>query len=271
MRGRLAIVMLCVALAAVSTVAADSVEDQLLGELDRIGQSHYQHIVAGFGNFTYEYTGIGSSVARYLEDLFTGGISHSEYFTVFVQDAIKNLDPEFEEAFGGLFNVENFEAIIHGQYFDRGSELEIQFDVISFRTGGLIGRGTLAIPMSRIPSSVSVQPPDVDQALQLRAELEDILASDSSDFVVRATTDRGDGAVYRDGEQMVLSIYATQDAFIKVYHIDVNGNTQLIYPNRFNPDNFIPGETYTQIPAGDDPFTFELHEPFGTEYIQILA
>lgn len=271
MNGRRLVWAVIALLFAVITASADTFQDELLDELDRIGQSHYQHIVAGFGNFTYEYTGIGSSVARYLEDVFTGTLDQSEHFTIFVQDAIKNLDPEFEEAFGGLFNVENFEAIINGQYFDRGSVLEVQFDIISFRTGGLIGRGTLEIPSGEIPSGLSIAPPDVDQALQLRADLEEVLSSTDSGFVVRATTNRGDGAVFRDGEEMELSLYATQDAFVKVYHIDVHGNTQLIFPNRFHPENFIPAETYTQIPGPTDPFAFQLHEPYGTEYIQILA
>lgn len=263
---------IAVALIVASTAwAQDPTNGQLREELDRIGASHYQHIVAGFGNFTYEYTEIGSSVARFLEDLFAREMDASEYYTVYVQDALKNLDPEFEEAFGGLFNVENFEAMVRGRYFDRGETLQVDFDVISFRTGGMIGRGSVEIPTEVMPSSVQIAPPDVEQALRLRADLEDVLASQSEGFVVRATTDRGNGAVYRDGEYLTLNLYASRDAYVKVYHIDVAGNTQLIFPNQFTPNNRIPAETYTEVPGRTEPWAFALHEPFGTEYIQILA
>jgi hypothetical protein len=69
---------------------------------------------------------------------------------------------------------------------------------------------------------------------------------------------------YFDGDAMTISLYASQDCWFKVYHIDVNNQMQLIYPNQTDRNNMLKANTERVIP---DNTTFELGAPYGEETI----
>lgn len=102
-------------------------------------------------------------------------------------------------------------------------------------------------------------------------ELSDVMGKDSETFVVKSWTERGDGGIYRNGEKLSIFFYSNRNCYLKIYHIDVNGNTQLIFPNPFHRDNFIREKAIYQIPDERYPFTFELGPPFGAEFIKVIA
>jgi hypothetical protein len=80
-------------------------------------------------------------------------------------------------------------------------------------------------------------------------------------------TDRSSGD-YRDGDYMTLRIYSEKDAYFKVTHIDVNGNTQVIYPVSPRDNNFIRAGETRQIP---DNTRFRMTKPYGEEMILVGA
>src|SRR5258708_22780246 len=47
---------------------------------------------------------------------------------------------------------------------------------------------------------------------------------------VELWTDRGDDAVYREGDAMRIKVRATDDAYLLVYEIDTEGRVNLLYP-----------------------------------------
>jgi hypothetical protein len=149
-----------------------------------------------------------------------------------------------------------------------------------------IDKEEIELPKRSIPSSISYQPGNFDDAAEIQEEIETLIEepgessttgespaaqTDKKEFAIHATTNRGSGAVYRDGEEMVIRFFSNTDAYVKVYHIDVYGNTSLIFPNRFQSNNFIKGGEMQEIPREEDPFRFQLHEPFGTEFIKVVA
>jgi hypothetical protein len=69
---------------------------------------------------------------------------------------------------------------------------------------------------------------------------------------------------YFDGDIMTISLYASQDCWFKVYHIDVNNQMALIYPNQTDRNNTLKANTERVIP---DNTTFELSAPYGEETI----
>ncbi|RKX73199.1 MAG: hypothetical protein DRP87_19305, partial [Spirochaetes bacterium] len=68
-------------------------------------------------------------------------IAESDYFELFAQDALENLDSSFKEVYGGLFGAEGLEALLKGRYFEDGNSIKVTLKVISFQTGHLVGRG----------------------------------------------------------------------------------------------------------------------------------
>jgi len=78
-----------------------------------------------------------------------------------------------------------------------------------------------------------------------------------------------DSRVYYDGDYMTVSIRANQDGYFTVRHIDVNDNSQLIFPNRGDTDNLLKkDETRTIF---ERPTRVRLHEPFGQEQLLITV
>ena len=81
------------------------------------------------------------------------------------------------------------------------------------------------------------------------------------------TPDVLDG-IYRDGNYMTMRIYSARDCYFRVIHVDVNGDTQVIYPISNQDNNFIRAGTTRRIP---DNTRFHMHSPFGEEMILVSA
>jgi hypothetical protein len=70
--------------------------------------------------------------------------------------------------------------------------------------------------------------------------------------------------IYVAGDTMTISLYASRDCWFKVYHIDVNNQMQLIYPNQTDRNNTLKANILRVIP---DNTEFEIGEPYGEETI----
>jgi hypothetical protein len=67
---------------------------------------------------------------------------------------------------------------------------------------------------------------------------------------------------------MTLRVYSERDAYFKITHIDVNGNSQAIYPVSPQDNNFIKAGETRQIP---DNTRFRMTPPYGEEMILVGA
>ena len=65
--------------------------------------------------------------------------------------------------------------------------------------------------------------------------------------------------------------FSNRDCYVKVYHIDALNKMQLIFPNPYFSDNFVTAEKIYKIPDSRYPFAFVLGEPYGTEFIKVMA
>jgi hypothetical protein len=68
---------------------------------------------------------------------------------------------------------------------------------------------------------------------------------------------------------MKITLLASQNCYVKVYHIDVNKQMQLIFPNQLNRNNYLAANTTRVIP--ESPVQLTLHAPFGQETIYVIA
>jgi hypothetical protein len=68
---------------------------------------------------------------------------------------------------------------------------------------------------------------------------------------------------------MKIRLLAGQDCYFKVYHIDVNGQMRLIYPNQYNRDNRLRANIVRTIPEA--PVYYPLGAPYGVETILAAA
>ena len=139
----------------------------------------------------------------------------------------------------------------------------------SFIFNKLAGQREIILPLTTIPSGVEVLPKNYQVLLNIDNAIGNLYGESNLDIYV--TTSRGDGGVYHNNEELVLYVLASEDCYIKIFHIDVTGNTTLVFPNKYEVNNFLPGGEFLKFPGETAPFKFRLTAPYGAEYIKVVA
>jgi hypothetical protein len=263
-----------VLLALFSTLAAgaQSWDAGLGSELDKMSANAWQpSLLTAFGTFTYADTGLPSPFSRYLEDGLKASFPKSKRLKLFNKSVAAAMDPAFRSAYGDFFQGNtNVDALLSGRYYVEGQALRARLELTGFSDGVLIGTADLRMPLASIPPEATIDP-----SAEVLATASSIgkLASDSGKgaLKVSVSTDRGAGAVYREGERMVVLASVNKAAWLKVYHIDATGVLRLIYPNAFTSGRRLEPGAVVRIPGPDDNFAFDMVPPFGTEFIKIVA
>ena len=80
-----------------------------------------------------------------------------------------------------------------------------------------------------------------------------------------------DKTVYRIGENVVLTVWASADCYLTLYDTDATGVTTPIFPNSMASDNLLTGGQTYRIPAESDTFDFVVTGPAGTERIRAVV
>jgi hypothetical protein len=117
------------------------------------------------------------------------------------------------------------------------------------------------VPLSPLPAPV-VPSPSANTPADTYFHTGTALST-QSELTVQAWPNK-ESRTYFDGDTMTISLYASQDCWFKVYHIDVNNQMQLIYPNQTDRNNTLKANTERVIP---DNTAFQLGAPYGEETI----
>ena len=95
-----------------------------------------------------------------------------------------------------------------------------------------------------------------------------VVPDEPSNLEASINVDRGEGSVYQPGELISIQFRTNKDAYVVIYDIMPNGNTHILFPNRYEKDNFVPANTTREIPRG---YKLKLGNDTGKEYLQIVA
>jgi hypothetical protein len=272
-RGRIASIVIAVAVATAGAAqaTAQSWDAGLPAVLDKLVADYWQpNLLTAFGDFTFEDSKLPSPFARYLEEDLASAIPKTKGLRLFNKAAAAAMDPAFRKVYGDFFETNGVDALLYGRYFDEGSTVRIRLEITGLSDGVLIGTAELKAPKSAIPTRYSVAP---TQATQSVAASLGALAPDAGagTLSVSVSTDRGPGAVYREGERMAVLVTVNKGAWLKVYHLDATGQLKLIWPNAFTTGRRIDPGVAVSIPGEGDAFAFLMTPPFGTEFIKVVA
>jgi hypothetical protein len=255
--------------------------DQLVKQaIDSIEAKAPTGLVVSLGSFTYQDKKVGSSFGAFIEEKSAGVLSGSKKLKYFARDRLEEILTALELSVSDLSDpatapklgkLEGVAALLFGKYFNSDKNVRLSVSLVKIETGIAIGSADVLIPKSAIPTTLSILPDNYNDAMFVLNELADITGNDNATFAIKLWTVRGDGATYKDGEEMVVNFFSNKDAFLKVYHIDVEGKAQLIFPNKYYKDNFVKHGVINKIPDSRYPFTFVLGAPYGTEFIKVIA
>ena len=235
--------------------------------------------VLGLGNFHYADKKIGSQFSQYLDEKVSKAL-HEGNFEIFEKDKLEQIMEALRLSLSGLTDpdtmldpgkLKGLQGLVSGRFLADGEKLIIFLELTDLETGTQLAKYELEAARNSIPASVSILPENYNDAVAVMEELKEVFNADNKDFVVRMWNPRGDGAIFRDGEEYVINFFSNRDCFIKIYHIDVNNTATLVFPNQFYANNFIKAGSLYQIPDAKYPFRFKLKEPFGTEIVKCIA
>jgi hypothetical protein len=86
---------------------------------------------------------------------------------------------------------------------------------------------------------------------------------ETHDFDLALTSDKTD---YKVNDLPVFSIESKEDCHLTLINVDAKGEGTVIFPNKFQQDNFLPAGKEAQFPGSSAPFQFRLKDP-GTETV----
>lgn len=239
--------------------------------LDAMAQKKDNHVDKAMtvilGNFTYAESGLGSPFSRFLEDQFAAALVKSKYFNLFPRDVLTNLPAGLQGAYQQKWGAD-IQGSLAGKYYrSPGGKIVVDYQLADLQQGKVILTDQIEVPNDTVPATMSFEPLPAPAA----PAAPPIPATDSGAFSVSLIADRGLTGTYFDAEEMVLTVLATKDCWLKLYQIDGKGDVKLIYPNQYSGEGRIPAGVLVQIPRQGAPFAFKLGAPFGVETIRAVA
>ena len=252
-------------------LSAQAWDSTLPASLDRLSAKAWQDsLLTAFGSFTYADSALPSPFSRYLEDGLKTGITESRRLRLFNKSVAAAMDPAFREIYGDFFKNNAVDALLSGRYYLDGQSVRLRLELTGLSDGVLLGTLDLRIPRSALPSDLAIDP---SVAASATASSIGKLAPDSGQGTLRVSlsTERGPGAVYREGEKMVVLVTVNKSAWLKVYHVDALGVVRLIWPNAYTAGKRVDPLSVLSIPGPGDNFSFDMTAPFGTEFIKVIA
>lgn len=257
-----------------------SVSDYVFDSVSLLEKAVTGMMTVGIGSFTYADKKVGSQLSGFLEEHYSRALRENNKFNLVERSKLNEILDEIKLGLSGLLEEETviepgslrgLQGLITGRFFDIGMNVAVFVKLIDVETGTVLADTEINIPKNSIPPTVHIVPENYNDALFIIDELSEVDGASTSDLIVKTWTTRGNGGVYRDGEELVINFYSNRDCYLKIYHIDVNGNTQLIFPNDYINSNHIRAQRIYKIPDSNNPFTFILGAPYGAEFIKVVA
>jgi hypothetical protein len=279
MIGKIVIAVLLVG-AVFGSAFGQDMDSLLKPPLDTLYKADAPALVVSFGAFTYSDQRLASPFSQYLADNLALAMKNCPQFELFAREKLEEILEAQELSLQDLFSQKDpvrlgqlkaVKAVVSGRFFDAGRNIEVFLDLVSVETGAALGNAKTSILKSKVPTTVKLLPDNYQSAVATMDRIQKVAVGDSADLDIKVWTKRGDGGVYRDGEELDIHFLSTTDCFIKLYHISAAGEAQLIFPNQQHMDNRVTGNKFYSIPEENAGFAFLLGKPYGTEFIKAVA
>jgi hypothetical protein len=171
-------------------------------------------------------------------------------------------------------------AIIQGSFFQEGDIIRVTLQLVSDSDGVIIDTRDFTIPAAELQKlNIDILPGNIktgEEAKEREAmfvpspaqAVQPVQPANADSFTITAWPD-SDTATYFDGDELKISMEAGRGCYVKVYHINVDGRMQLLYPYQENQNNFLAANTVKTIPEA--PARLVCQAPFGVEQIWVVA
>ena len=253
-----------------------------------------EEVNIGVGNFAYENTDLLSPFSSMLRDELEIALGETGKFKIVTRDRLADLQMEGKFQGKGVLepgtgvdkvSIEGVKGIVRGRFYATGDEVTV-FAELAWLEGGEIKKARLAIPSDEVKAKIwpdpeqaagkqlsgAIKPHNVEQSL---ASIQDIagsrLADVPKDFQVEVFTTDGKRA-YTEGETVSFRVRSAEDCHIAVLCHQSDGNTVVLFPNRFASNTLIPPNKPIDVPGTHKSgFEIVIGPPFGSDVVEVIA
>jgi len=235
-----------------------------------------QKTVIAVGRIGYTDTKTVTGLSAWIKNgIVAGAQKHSGKFQVATESESAGLAESSRElTVSAPVTNTAIQAVVTGSYspLDNGAEVLLQL-VSTKGNKEILSSAKFFIPASELARRRLSLLPEKDSGVISKDEFEakqkavTPYAGKNNKWDFTVTPDVLDG-IYHDGSYMTMRVYSARDCYFRIIHIDVNGNTQVIYPLSANDNNFIRAGQTRRIP---DNTRFKMGPPFGEELILAAA
>ncbi|MFC1853593.1 DUF4384 domain-containing protein [candidate division CSSED10-310 bacterium] len=225
------------------------------------------------GNFTYGDSRVPSSFGSYLKDKMQLLMVQSGQYMVLSGQSAQNMNAsqkfDNQQSMRGLENQVNL--FVSGRYWDVSEKVGVAL-MMQDNYDQILYSREVEVDKRSIPNSINIKPDDLQNIkthMQAFEELEP--QKTSPEFSIQVWPDKGDGAVYKEGEQVRFYFKTNRDCYLLLIHTDQNKTVQFLFPNTYARNNRIEKDKTYIIPDESYGFDITVTEPYGFEMIKALA
>jgi hypothetical protein len=164
--------------------------------------------------------------------------------------------------------------ILRGAFQVLKTGVRLSLSVMDAQTGRVLSEAQRLLSPAALTGLAAdeLAPPDAASAVQLAQLIEQSFGGATSGFRLSVSTDRGSNAAYLNGERLRVLVASDRDCHLRLYHVSWRDRTlTLVFPNRSEPDGFLPAGVARTIPAEDARAVFEVSPPYGVDAIVAVA
>jgi len=250
-----------------------SVDEEIERAVTVMARAVDQRITIAVGRISYADTQTVTGLSAWLKtNIITGAQRHRDKFQV----ASESESADFAVASRGFTAAtdSDIQAVVTGSYsqLDLGAEVSLQL-VSTSGNKAILAAARFAVPASELTRRGLTLLPEKANTVITQTEFNakqqavDPYSGRNNGWAFTITADALDG-IYRDGDYMTMRLYSGRDCYFRIVHVDVNGNTQVIYPTSPLDNNFIRAGETRRIP---DNTRYRMGQPFGEEMILAAA
>ena len=160
----------------------------------------------------------------------------------------------------GTFNVEGDMVVVNLSLVSDSDNISIGSERVLIQAADLTG-----IPIAILPANVRTQ----EEARRNEVIFTPPVPQNNLSALRIDAWPNSSSFTYFNGEDLEINLISNRDCFFKVYHIDVEGKVQMIYPNARNRNNQIHANVMRTIP--DPGIRYRIQAPFGQDSIIVVA
>jgi uncharacterized protein DUF4384 len=225
------------------------------------GKLEKSNLDVSIGNLTLIDSQFSSEFAKnFLIYLESEMISHPDFSNVKPQQVLKTrgfaaMDDDEEEDEEGPSQV-----TMAGKYRIQGDLVYVSIFLLD-KNGSRVAEHEVAIEQSAIPWKLS--PPNMG-SLKATEKAINTVRKPNNAFQIALTLDKGNSAVYTEGDELKIFFRTERDCYLKALYIDVNQNRILMYPTARDSKGKLRAGVDHALHANNK---FTIQPPFGTEMI----